>query len=140
MEENNKTCNSECGYRMKYPISCKSHDCGYITGKQSEENKICPCCGENKPELGKELCKKCSESVQQSTSDEITFTDILEDWNNGFLKDPQFYSYCKSISIEIQKKQAEIESITSIIKNFREEDSAEHYNMIRDIEEILHPE
>ena len=32
-----RKCNSECGYRMSYPISCNSHDCGYITGKQPEK-------------------------------------------------------------------------------------------------------
>lgn len=25
-----RTCNSECGMRMKYGVSCKKHDCEYI--------------------------------------------------------------------------------------------------------------
>jgi len=29
-ERKNWTCESECGMRMKYPISCNRHDCQYI--------------------------------------------------------------------------------------------------------------
>ncbi|MCK4813825.1 MAG: hypothetical protein KAT14_07800, partial [Candidatus Marinimicrobia bacterium] len=40
------------------------------------------------------------------------------------------------ISASFKKKQI-IKSIDSIIKNFREKDPAEHYNMLRALEEIL---
>ena len=81
--------------------------------KKQEERIICPYCGENYAEKGKELCIKCLEPKEQSTSDELIFnlTDNTECFPSKAIEDSYNYGYGKGYTSAQEKAKAEIQTI-----------------------------